>query len=64
MNQKVLNALPRPAKGEQGVEYPWKKKPPIARTCDREEYALDSSPWLERKALLLVVWDLPRNEVC
>lgn len=27
MNQKVLNALPRPAKGEQGVEYPWKKNP-------------------------------------
>ncbi|MDF4760720.1 tyrosine-type recombinase/integrase [Vibrio parahaemolyticus] len=27
MNKKVLSALPRPAKGEQGVEYPWKKNP-------------------------------------
>nr|QIH43154.1 site-specific integrase [Vibrio ziniensis] len=27
MNKKALNALPRPAKGEQGVEYPWKKNP-------------------------------------
>ena len=26
-NQKVLNALPRPGKGEQGVEYRWKKNP-------------------------------------
>ncbi|MCG7584950.1 tyrosine-type recombinase/integrase [Photobacterium sp. OFAV2-7] len=25
MTQKVLNALPRPEKGEQGVEYRWKK---------------------------------------
>ncbi|MEZ8789282.1 MULTISPECIES: tyrosine-type recombinase/integrase [Vibrio] len=27
MNQKVLNALPCPANGEQGIEYPWKKNP-------------------------------------
>lgn len=58
MNKKVLSALPRPAKGEQGVEYPWKKNPRL-RVLVTEEYALDSSPWLEGKALLRVVWDLP-----
>ncbi|MBF4410290.1 site-specific integrase, partial [Vibrio anguillarum] len=25
MTQKVLNALPRPEKGEQGIEYRWAK---------------------------------------
>ena len=29
MTQKVLNVLPRPAKGEQGAEYPWKRNPQL-----------------------------------